>query len=300
MKPVYNQQPIQEIQILNQAVASFIAEDDQNLDQETVTSFGEEWNKFDSFKQRDIQSSGDEYFDIVTEEHINRDSLVLDVGCGTGRWSRFISDKVGHVEAVDPSMALVSAIQYNEDKNNIRFTHASVTNIPFADNTFDFALCLGVLHHIPDTQEGVRRIYDKIKPGGHFLLYLYYSLDSRGTLYKLLFQASNLIRLVVSKLPSKLKMFVCDLIALLLYLPLVLFTRLVKALGGTNIYQKLPLAYYENKNFKIMRNDALDRFGTPLEKRFSRVEIQEMMENAGFTEITFSEGQPYWHVIGKK
>ena len=111
---------------------------------------------------------------------------------------------------------------------------------------------------------------------------------------------SGMIRWFVSKLPSKLKMAFCDLIAFFIYLPLVLIVRTVKALGGTQLYKKLPLAYYENKNLRIMRNDALDRFGTPLEKRFSKVEIREMMEKAGFTNIQFSEGQPYWHAVGQK
>ena len=50
----------------------------------------------------------------------------------------------------------------------------------------------------------------------------------------------------------------------------------------------------------IIRNDALDRFGTPLEKRFSKKQIHEMMEEAGLDDIIFSPNEPYWHAIGKK
>ncbi len=217
----YNQSEVGELNIHGQVISSFIKTDETNLDKKTVKSFGDEWSKFDKFEQEDIQSSGDEYFDIVGKNHIDKNTIALDIGCGTGRWFRFISDRVEFLEAIDPSMALVSAVNYNKDKGNIRFTHASVSNIPFEDNSFDFAMCLGVLHHIPDTSEGVKKIFEKIKPNGHFLLYLYYSLDSRGFLYKLLFRASNSIRWLVSKLPQTLKMFVCDLIALFVYLPLV-------------------------------------------------------------------------------
>ena len=55
-----------------------------------------------------------------------------------------------------------------------------------------------------------------------------------------------------------------------------------------------------NKSFNIVRNDALDRFGTPLEQRFSKKEITEMMENAGLEDLLFSDFTPYWHVTGKK
>ncbi|HNP99917.1 MAG TPA: class I SAM-dependent methyltransferase, partial [Bacteroidia bacterium] len=62
----------------------------------------------------------------------------------------------------------------------------------------------------------------------------------------------------------------------------------------------IPLSYYWDKNFKIIRNDALDRLGTPLEKRFSRKLIEIMLTNAGLTEIVFSENEPFWHAVGKK
>ena len=49
-----------------------------------------------------------------------------------------------------------------------------------------------------------------------------------------------------------------------------------------------------------MRNDALDRFGTPIEKRFSKSEIVTMLEAAGFSNIEFSEKEPYWHAVAQK
>jgi hypothetical protein len=49
-----------------------------------------------------------------------------------------------------------------------------------------------------------------------------------------------------------------------------------------------------------MRTDALDRFGTRLEQRFTRPEITQMMENAGLENIRFSDGLPYWTAIGWK
>ena len=49
-----------------------------------------------------------------------------------------------------------------------------------------------------------------------------------------------------------------------------------------------------------MRNDALDRFGTPLEQRFNKSEIKAMMESGGLKNIVFSANAPYWHAIGQK
>tara|TARA_R110002049_G_scaffold85936_2_gene218452 strand:+ start:116 stop:337 length:222 start_codon:yes stop_codon:yes gene_type:complete len=62
----------------------------------------------------------------------------------------------------------------------------------------------------------------------------------------------------------------------------------------------IPLSEYRAKSFYTMRTDALDRFGTRLEQRFTRVQIKEMMEAAGLVDIVFSDIAPYWCALGIK
>jgi len=232
---------------------------------------------------------------------LNKESLVLDVGCGMGRWSYFIADRVKFIEAIDPSKAVLSAIEYTKQKQNIRVTQAGVDNIPFADGAFDFVFSLGVLHHVPNTEEAIIKSVKKVKPGGYFLIYLYYSLDNRGILFKLLFKASDLLRNMIYRLPASLKRFACDVLAFSIYLPFVFVSLLLKKLlPKSSFYKKIPLSYYHDKGIQIIRNDSLDRFGTPLEQRFSRKEIEQMLKKAGLTDIVFSEGEPYWHAVGRK
>ena len=50
----------------------------------------------------------------------------------------------------------------------------------------------------------------------------------------------------------------------------------------------------------ILRNDSLDRFGTTLEKRFSKKEIFSMMKNNGLVNIRFSDTAPFWCAVGFK
>lgn len=272
-----------------------------NTDEATVESFGNEWTKFNHFSTQDIATAGAEYFDIVTHQMLNATSTVLDVGCGTGRWSMYVANRAKFIEATDPSDAVLSAQKLTQAQcTNIRVTQASADAIPFANNSFDFVFSLGVLHHIPNTQQAIIDAVSKLKPNGWFLVYLYYSLDNRGVGYKALFYASNLLRLIINKLPSALKLIVCDAISIVVYMPLVLLARTLVKIGLTSIAKKLPLYYYIDKNFYIIRNDALDRFGTPLEQRFSKTEIETMLHNAGLTEIMFSSNQPYWHAVGKK
>ena len=297
----YNQKAESIIEVEGLKISSFMKENTSNLDEETVKSFGEEWNKFTGFDEKDLKVTGDQYFDIVDDSIINaQTTTALDVGCGSGRWSRYISKKVKFIEAVDPSDAIAKASIFNKDIENIRWTQASVDNIPFVDNSFDFVFSLGVLHHIPDTQQALTDAVKKLKPGGYFLLYLYYALDNRGLAYKILFKLSHLLRFVISKLPGFLKRVICDIIALFIYFPLVSIARIMKLVIGGDSYKKLPLSYYHDKSFHIMRNDALDRFGTPLEQRFTKKEIENMMVKSGLSDIKFSQGEPYWHALGKK
>ncbi|MFZ1687318.1 MAG: class I SAM-dependent methyltransferase, partial [Flavobacteriales bacterium] len=294
--PEPDQKPVASVDVGGRTVHRYAA-GEGHRDEQTITSFGEEWEKFTVFSAEDIRTVGAEYFDIVPTGLLTKDTVVLDLGCGSGRWTRYMSPLVGKVEAVDPSAAVLHAARANADLQNVRWSQAGVDNIPFADGTFDAIVCLGVLHHVPDTPGAVAKAAAKLRPGGHMLLYLYYALDGRGPLFKALFHASTVVRRFVSAMPGGLKRFVCDLIAVFVYLPFVVLARLVKVMGG-DAWKKVPLSYYVGKRFLIIRNDALDRFGTPLEQRFTKEQMRRMMTDAGLSEIRFSENAPYWHALG--
>ena len=288
-----------ETRLIGEKAINVFACDDDNIDQKTIQSFGDEWKSFSKFSEHDIKVAGDQYFDIVPE-NIYAGKYVLDVGCGTGRWSKYISQLAGELEAIDPSEAVISAAALLQDNKNVRVSQASAGNIPFPDDTFDFVLSLGVLHHIPDTRGAMKNCIDKVKPGGYFLVYLYYSLDNRGILFRSLFCLSNFMRNIISLFPFTFKKLICDLIAFTTYLPFICLSRILEKTGFGKLLKYVPLSYYVGKSLNIIRNDALDRFGTPFEQRFSRNEIHKMLVDCGLTEIVFSEKEPYWHVIGKK
>ena len=272
-----------------------------NIDPATVHSFGEEWQAFGRFTDDDIRQVGATYFDIVRPEMLGPDKTAVDFGCGTGRWTKYIHDKVASVTAVDPSDAILVAAELLGGLKNVHLYRASIDELPFADDAFDFGFSLGVLHHIPDTAKAMRSCVRKIRPGGYFLVYLYYALDNRGPAYKALFHVTNAARAIVSRLPGHAKRRACDLLAVLFYMPFVLLGRTLRMLGAPKeLRARLPLSYYEDKSFYIIRNDALDRFGTPLEQRFSRAEIKSMMEAAGLSDIEFSQQAPFWHAVGRR
>lgn len=301
LQPEYSKTPGKIYTTAKREIADFTApETDSNIDMEVVHSFGEEWTKFHSFSKATLQKICDEYFDIINDTHVNKNFRMIDIGCGTGRWSEYFLDKAGFIDAVDPSEAIFAADELLEKRDNLRLTKASVNTLPWADETFDFGMSIGVLHHIPDTKQALASCVKKIKTGGYFYLYIYYKLDNRGFLFRSLFGVADFVRRTVCKMPPKAKKIACDVLAVVAYMPFVYTARFLKFIGLNKMAKKVPLYAYANKDFYIIRNDSLDRFGTKLEQRFTKQEITELMQYAGLGEIKFSEEAAFWHAVGKK
>jgi ubiquinone/menaquinone biosynthesis C-methylase UbiE len=299
MKGDFIRQPETIIQAKNREINIFNL-DGKNIDKKVVDEFGDEWMKFYEHDDDLVKKGGEEYFDILNDKIINSKTYGLDAGCGTGRWTKYLAPKIGFMEAVDPSNAIFAADKLLEGIENVRLSQASIDTLPFADETFDFVMSIGVLHHIPDTEKALKDCVKKVKKGGYFYVYLYYNLDRRGPFYKALFKMSDVIRKIVSRFPGKTKHFVCDVLAIVFYMPFVLTGRFFSFLGFKDLAKRMPLHGYQNRSFFMIRNDTLDRFGTRLEQRFSAKEITEMMQDAGLTDIVISDGIPFYHALGKK
>lgn len=99
-------------------------------------------------------------------------------------------------------------------------------------------------------------------------------------------------------LPFAIKYFLSQLIAVFIYLPLARAALLLEKIG-MNV-SNFPLTWYRNEPFYIMRTDALDRFGTRLEQRFTKDEISQMLIKTGFEKIKFSDREPFWTVLAYK
>lgn len=273
----------------------------RNADAATVDGFGAEWKRFDFEGHSDAELNDvfSQYFSLVDWSKLPPDARAFDVGCGTGRWAKLVAPRVSELHCVDASSeALGVARTKLARQSNVRFHHASVAEMPIADGTMDFGYSLGVLHHVPDTRAALRTCATKLKPGGQFLVYLYYALDNRGPLFRNLWKASNLVRLALSRSPFKVRAAAADVLAGAVYWPLARTARAL-ARAGVDV-DAFPLSYYRERSFYVMRNDALDRFGTRLEQRFSKAEIAAMLLDAGFVDVRFREGAPYWCALATK
>ena len=271
-----------------------------NLDPLTVASFGDEWNRFDQkhILPEEAEKIFGDYFTIFPWSHLSPQSEGFDMGCGTGRWACFVAPRVGKLHCIDPSAALDIARVALADHSNVEFHQSSVAHSGLQPQSQDFGYSLGVLHHVPDTAAAIRSCVDLLKPGAPLLIYLYYAFDNRPRWFRWLWQFSNLVRKCVCSLPPPLKVFVTDLIAFIIYLPLARLASSAESLGFS--ISSFPLSYYRSCSFYTMRTDARDRFGTPLEQRFTQDQIRKMCASAGLVDLRFSPLAPFWCVLGFK
>lgn len=273
----------------------------ENVDRQVVNDFGDEWVRFDQtgVSPAELQSFFEEYFSVFPWDSLPEDPQGFDLGCGSGRWAQFVAPKVGRLHCVDPAQGALDTARRNlRAQSNCEFHCASVDAIPLPDASMDFGYSLGVLHHVPDTARGLRDCVKKLRPGAPFLVYLYYAFDNRPVWFKALWKAADYARRIICRLPPPAKVVVTNAIALLVYLPLA-GTALLLEKAGVNV-ASFPLSAYRGKSFYTLRTDARDRFGTRLEQRFTRSEIQDLMLAAGLERIAFREEGPYWCAVGFK
>lgn len=272
----------------------------KNEDTKTVESFADEWSRFDQKRvsSQESKKTFDEYFSVFPWDELPENSEGFDMGCGSGRWAAWVAPRVAKLNCIEPSGAIDVAKINLVKFQNITFYRASVDEVSLEHNTQDFGYSLGVLHHVPDTEKAIKSCVDLLKPGAPLLLYLYYSFENRNFLFYLIWKLSDLIRRIICNLKPSLKNILTDLIATIIYWPLAKISKFLDILGLSVV--NIPLSYYRNHSFYTMRTDSRDRFGTPLEKRFSKSQISKMLESAGLENIKFSDKAPFWCAVGRK
>ncbi len=279
---------------------------DENLDQGVIDGFGHEWAAFD-YAETETAAALDAQFaaycaPLDLSQFDPETSVAGDFGAGSGRWSSRLAPYFSRVYALEPSDGASQVLRdkfAGDSKIVVLQETVGVNSIPPA--SLDLAMSLGVLHHIPDTALAIKDVSRSIKPGGVFLCYLYYNLENKPVYYKLIFKGVNIVRRVISASPQKVRRLNATVIAAVIYWPLARLSKAFSKLGRNT--SNLPLHHYVDMPFVMLANDALDRFGTSLEQRFSKAEITEMLCAADFdlTTLKFSEIEPFWtFTVNKK
>jgi|SRR5579862_1768805 len=127
--------------------------------------------------------------------------MVLDVGCGMGRFADVAARWGAHVVGIDLSVAAEVAAR-NLDGREATIFQADVFHLPFAAESFDFIYSIGVLHHTPNCEQAFKMLPRLLKPGGRIAIWLY----SR---YNAWYRMSDIYRKVTRRMPARMLHVLC-------------------------------------------------------------------------------------------
>jgi len=266
---------------------------------DVIDAFGDEWARFDQTGLTDEErvTAFQAYFEVFPWDELRNDATGFDLGCGSGRWAEYVARRVGTLHCVDPSDAIEVARRNLAGHDNVVFHRRTAAQLPFEPESMDFGYSLGVLHHVSNTEEDLRAAVRALKPGAPFLIYLYYAFDNRPRWFRALWAASDVARRAISRQPNGVRHLICDGLAGGVYYPLARGAALAEHLGVH--VDHWPLSTYRRRSFYAMRTDSLDRFGTRLEKRYTRDQMEALMRAAGLTDIRFCSSV-FWCAVGTR
>jgi ubiquinone/menaquinone biosynthesis C-methylase UbiE len=273
----------------------------RNCDVDTIDTFSKEWVLFDQSELPDTELQGifAQYFRDFPWGAVGEKAVGMDVGCGTGRWAKYIAPRVGKLHCIDASSSAVEVARAKLTQfRNCDFHVASIDDLPVPDASMDFACCVGVLHYIPNPAAALKALTAKLKPGAPLLLYVYYALDDRPLWFRAIWAVQDRMRRVIAAAPFSVRYVISQMIAAAVYYPLARAARLAEDLG-MNV-ENIPLSAYRRRSFYTMRADSLNRFANHLEHRFTRQAVLQIMEVAGLERVLISDGSARWVAVGYK
>jgi ubiquinone/menaquinone biosynthesis C-methylase UbiE len=138
------------------------------------------------------------YDEKIIDKHFNQKGKIIDIGCGAGREAIKLAKKRFDVTGTDLQPRMVDEAKKNAETFNVKadFLAMDACKLEFADNTFDYALMLGIFGHIPgrvNRVQALKEVRRVLKPDGKFIV----SVPSKKCSFKhraYFFVADNLFR----------------------------------------------------------------------------------------------------------
>lgn len=250
----------------------------------TAASFAYEWSQFGSLRAEWEQNFMD-YLQPLQPEDL-RGKLLLDVGAGSGRHSFYAAAAGAQVVAVDLGEAI--DVARRNLPADVLTVQADAEALPFAPESFDIVMSIGVLHHLRAPEAGIQRLVPLVRPGGRLHIYLYWVPERRW--HRVLLRGVNAARHVTTRMPHRLLHALCyPLAAALLFIFVAPYRTLRRRPRSARAASTLPLKTYADYPFAVLVNDQFDRLSAPIEHRYTRSQVAEMIRRAGLEDVIIIE-----------
>jgi len=237
-----------------------------------TASFSFEWNRYGRTQLDDATSrESEETFRAKTglspEEVAGR--LVLDVGCGMGRFAEVVSRWGGRVIGIDLSLAVEAAHANLSDRDNVRILQADLFHLPFRPGTFDIVYSLGVLHHTPDCEKAFRQLVPFVRRGGWLCVWVYAHLGPWV-------RVAHAYRRMTVRMPRRFLHALCRLA-----IPWYHVCRL--PLIAPLLFTLLPISMHPNPEWRIL--DTFDLYSPTHRSLHTFPEVYRWFTSEGFEDI---------------
>jgi SAM-dependent methyltransferase len=202
--------------------------------------------------------------------------LVLDVGCGMGRFAEVATRWGAEVVAIDLSQAAEAAAANLKDRN-ATFFQADVFQLPFQPGSFDIIYSLGVLHHTPDCEQAFKVLPPLLKPGGRIAIWLY-------SKYNNWYKMSDVYRKVTRRLPPRLLHKLCYGV-----IPLYGVHRVLRKIPLAGRYASgalayaIPIAFHKDPQWRVL--DTFDWYSPWYQSKHTYEEVFRWFEDCGLEDL---------------
>ena len=251
-------------------------------------NFGKQWSIFkktqlDSYSK--ISITNDRFFLATNwKKKEIKDKLILDVGCGAGRFAEIALQAGANVIAIDYSCAVKSAYQNLCSYPNFSVIQADIYKLPFKNEIFDFVYCLGVLQHTPNVEKAFNCLPVMLKPGGKLCVDYYWKR------FLTMMHSKYIFRPFTKKMShEKLFNIIKILLPSLLYISNV-FLKI--PLIGKPLQRLLPIANYKNiyplsgqQNFEWSLLDTFDMLSPTYDNPQTVKNVKKWYKNHNFVNI---------------
>lgn len=269
-----------------------------------IKNFGDEWNYFTSdLDVKSAQGELESYFHTYMKYSDLDNKLVLDAGCGGGRFTYVLAKETNAKEiiGVDLSNSVFTAFENTKHFENITIIQADIMNMPFKKrNLFDFILSVGVIHHMPKPHEGFNCLAKHLKENGDILAWVY---GKEGNFLYITF-ADPFRKLITSRLPFIWALSLAFILSFILWVVIWGVYYPFNIVLGEKIANKiLPLNEYLNffrkRGFKDFWRTVYDKMIPTIAHYITEDEFKRWFESNNLNYQTYFRNGHSWLGVGQ-